>query len=480
MEDTFMSETNYSPDDAYRAIAELLAAEPSLENDPSTRLRFHGAAPHFDSPHKLTVSAAASIGAYALGVEQWWHMAKGQHQTVSIDWMQAAASLNPGHFQTQAGYALPALSLVSELKADFYKTADDRWFFPIGSYPHLRDGVLDLLQSPNTAAGLGASIGRWKAGELEEAFAEHKLPGIHARSSEEWRRHPQGQWLAARPTIEIEKIADSEPEAAEAQRRPLDRIRVLDLGHVIAGPVVARTLAEHGADVLRVTSPMMQDPFRQTVDTNIGKRSAFVDLDAPHDLAKVRELVASADVVIQSWRPGSLARRGLGAEDVAAIRPGVIYVTVTAFGDDGPWGGRGGFEQLGQTAAGISITEAQQGKPRMVPTYLLNDYLTGYLGAAGVMMALIRRAKEGGSYHVKVSLARTSMWVQSLGLITGLDPERPRRAFHEGLTPILEIRESAYGPLQQLPPVAQFSITPPKWTLPPAPNGAHPAEWSAQ
>src|SRR5690606_25874126 len=107
------------------------------DEHPSQRLRFFGAAPRFDTPHKLTLSAASAIGAYALGVEHWWHMSSGQHQTIGIDWMQAASSLNPGHFQKQSGYSLPALSLLTELKADFYKTRDDRWFFPIGSYPHL-------------------------------------------------------------------------------------------------------------------------------------------------------------------------------------------------------------------------------------------------------------------------------------------------------------------------------------------------------
>ena len=277
--------------------------------------------------------------------------------------------------------------------------------------------------------------------------------------------------------IRDSKIADSEPEPARANVRPLDGLRVLDLGHVIAGPVVARSLAEHGADVLRITSPAMQDPFRQTVDTNIGKRSAFLDFDAPTGLQAARDLIAGADVVVQSWRPGSMRNRGLGPQDAAAIRPGVIYVTVTAFGDEGPWGQRGGFEQLGQTVSGISVREGGKGKPRVVPPYLLNDYLTGYLGATGVMQALIRRAQEGGSYHVKVSLARTSMWVQDLGLLTDFDPAQPRRHFALELNPLLERRESAYGVLEQFPPVAQFSRTRAAWVLPPAPNGAHPARW---
>ena len=473
-----MSETTPSSDAAYSAIASLLKPFPDLAEHPSQRLRFHGSAPAFDSPHRLTLSSACAVGAYALGVEKWWHMARDEHQVVAIDWMQAACALNPGQFQEQAGYPLPALSLLTELKADFYKTRDGRWFFPIGSYPHLRDGVLDLLECPNNAQALAASIGKWTGDDLEDAFEKKRLPGVYARTTEEWLAHPQGRILAGLPAIQVEKIADSEPEPAQARTRALDNIRVLDLGHVIAGPVVARTLAEHGADVLRVTSPMIQDPFRQTIDTNIGKRSAFFDFDLAQDRQKMRELMNGADVVVQSWRPSSMEKRGFGPEAAAALRPGVIYVSVSAFGDTGPWATRGGFEQLGQTVSGIAISESADGKPRVVPPYLLNDYLTGYLGAAGVMMALIRRAREGGSYHVKVSLARTSMWVQSLGLQRDFVPAgHPRPHFAEQLAPTLETRESAYGTLKQFPPVAQFSRTLSGWTLPPAPNGAHPPCW---
>lgn len=472
-----MTQSHNLSEEAYRSITALLEACAPGQEDVSARLRFFGDIPTFDSAHKLTLSSAAAIGAYAVGVEKWWRLTGGQGQTVGIDWMQAASALNPGHFQKQGGYLLPALSLLTELKADFYKTADNRWFFPIGSYPHLRDGVLDLLECANNAAALGASIGRWKADDLEAAFGERKLPGVYARSHDEWRKHPQGALLAAKPTVTVTKIGESEPEMPSPRSRPLDGVRVLDLGHVIAGPVIARSLAEHGAEVLRITSPLLQDPFRQTVDTNIGKRSAFLDLERAVDRLRARELASSADVVVQSWRPQSLARFGMGAEDVAAIRPGVIYVSVSAFGDEGPWATRGGFEQLGQVVSGIAITEGGSLRPRVVPTYLLNDYLTGYLGAAGVMQALIRRAQEGGSYHVKVSLTQTSMWVQGLGLESNYQARETRRHFAEELAPALESRDSAYGPLEQLPPVAQFSRTRAHWALPPAPNGAHAAAW---
>ena len=460
-----------------REIAHLFQSAAGLDAGNLDCLRLFGTIPAFDTRHKLTVAAASAIGSYALAVERWWHECKGRRQAVGIDWMQAACALHPGHFQKQSGYAFPAMAMLTDLRADFYRTADERWFFPIGATPQLRDGVLDLLQSSNSAAALGTAVSRWSAEDLEAAFAERKLPGAFARSRQEWLSHPQGAFLSGKPVVEIIKIGDSAPQPARAHARPLDALRVLDMGHVIAGPVAARTLAEHGAEVLRVSPPMRQDPFRYTIDTNIGKRSAFLDLGTQRDLARARQLLVGADVLVESWRPGAMARKGLGPQQAAAIRPGIVYVSVSAFGDQGPWATRGGYEQLGQVVTGIALQEGGAGKPRLVPTYLLNDYLTGYLAAMGAVLALCRRSREGGSYHVKVSLARTSMWVQDLGLAEQVEERARGKHFDAFLDPVLEQRESAYGPLEQLPPVAQFSETPAHWSIPPAPIGAHEARW---
>jgi len=473
-----MMEASMAANDEVRQAVASLLADCALEQPDAAagRLRLSGDMPALDTRHKLCVAAASAIGAYALAIEQWWRMGGGQEQVVGLDWRQAVAALNPGAFQRQNGYSISAAALFTELKAGFYRTADDRWFFPVGSYPHLRDGVLEALQCANSQQALGAAIGRRTGDELETAFGTQRLPGICARSHDEWRRHEQGRSLAAMPVVTIEKIADSAPEFPAGAARPLDRIRVLDMGHVIAGPVIARSLAEHGADVLRLGPPMNQDAFRQTVDTNIGKRSGFIDLDTADDRARLRQLVCGADVLVQSWRSGSLERRGFGAQEAAALRPGIVYASVTAFGHEGPWQERGGFEQLGQAASGIAMAEARDGRPRLVTSQLLNDYLTGYLGAMGVMAALARRASEGGSYHVRVALTRTSMWVQGLGLCEPA-PEAAGKRFVECVRPLLERRQSAFGLLEQLPPVAQFSRTPAHWTLPPAPNGAHEAHW---
>lgn len=459
------------------AIQEILSAhDHALGAHATQQLSLFGEIPSFDSPHKLTVAAASAIGAYALAIEGLWAHVKGERQRVGIDWMQAATALNPGEFMKQNGKSLPAMAMAAELRSDFYQTKDSRWFFPVGSYPHLRDGILELLDCANTPQALSRAFAQHDADELEEAFAKSKLPGAYARTRQEWLDHPQGAWLATTPLIQIEKIADGPPQPVPANGRPLDQIRVLDFGHVIAGPVVARSLAEHGAQVLRLDPPLKQDPQRHTVDTNLGKRSAFIDLNDPVDQAVTRQLMATADVVVQSWRHASLARRGFGPEQAAAMRPGVVYVSVSAFGDQGPWAERGGFEQLGQTVSGLALAEGRDGRPRLVPTYLLNDYVTGYLGATGAAMALLKRAREGGSYHVKVCLTRTSMWVQSLGL-QERDASLQGKHFSHSLHPVLERRMSVFGELEQLPPVAQFTRTPARWDLPPSPNGASLPRW---
>jgi crotonobetainyl-CoA:carnitine CoA-transferase CaiB-like acyl-CoA transferase len=295
------------------------------------------------------------------------------------------------------------------------------------------------------------------------------------RTPQEWRSHQHGSQMVGAPVVTIEKIGESEPEPLGRALRPLSGLRVLDLTHIIAGPVVARTLAEQGADVLHITVPELPDPLPMIMDTGIGKRNAYLDLKKLEDVSRMRTLCREADIFVQSWRPGSVARLGFGPEEVSRLRPGVIYVSVSAFGD-GPWGDRAAFDQIAQSVTGIAHTEGAGGPPRLVPTYLLNDYLCGYLGAAGVNAALIKRAKEGGSYHVKISLAGTSMWVQSFGLLpTNQDMQGAQ--IDPISNPRYQRRNSAFGELHQLAPVAEFSRTVASWDLPPAPLGAHLAEW---
>lgn len=444
-------------------------------NDPqlSEAVEFRGPAPTLQSPHKLALATAAAIAAQAATVMELWRMRTGEQQSVRVDLSDSVHALRPGRYQKQNGYSLDPHNIVNEPVNGFFQCRDGKWMFFVGAYPHLRNGLLRVVDSANTKEALAAAVAKWDSGTLEETLSAEKLTAGVIRTPQEWRSHPHGSQMVDRPVVTIEKIGESEPEPLGRALRPLSGLRVLDLTHIIAGPVVARTLAEQGADVLHITVPELPDPLPMIMDTGIGKRNAYLDLKRKEDVDRMQTLCRDADIFVQSWRPGSVSRLGFGPEEVARLRPGIIYVSVSAFGD-GPWGDRAAFDQIAQSVSGIAHTEGAGGPPRLVPTYLLNDYLCGYLGAAGVNAALIRRAKEGGSFHVKISLAGTSMWVQSLGLQL---PNEDTQDASITAMPRYQRRHTAFGELHQLAPVADFSRTVAKWDLPPAPLGAHVAEW---
>ena len=249
-------------------------------------------------------------------------------------------------------------------------------------------------------------------------------------------------------------------------------MRVLDLTRVLAGPTCARSLAEHGAEVLHVRAPRLPfiEPF--VVDTNPGKRSCHLDLDRADDRQRLTALVAGADVFAQGYRPGALERRGLGPAQLAAQRPGIVVVSINCYGHAGPWRERPGWEQLAQTASGMAHAHAG-GAPVLVPA-AATDYTTGYLAALGAARALARRAVEGGSWHVQVSLARTAMWIESLPRAADRPPAGLDLA---ALAPWWIRMDSAWGELRRLGPIARLSATPPRWDLPPAPLGSDPPAW---
>jgi len=257
----------------------------------------------------------------------------------------------------------------------------------------------------------------------------------------------------------------------------LSGVRVIDFTHRLAGPVASRMLAEQGADVLHVSSIHQDDVLSVVLDTGLGKRAAFADLENPRDCERVRQLAEQGDVLVTSFRPGALDRRGLSPRDLARVRPGFIYLSVSCFGDGGPWAGRRGWDNNAQASAGIYATQGSLESPEVVPTGYLADYLAAYLGAAGVLAALIRRAREGGSYHVKVSLTRSAMWVLELGLLEDraaamtLQMPLPRES------DLSRMNDTPYGEVEFEAPVTQYSETKAYWDKPAVPLGANQLEW---
>ena len=241
---------------------------------------------------------------------------------------------------------------------------------------------------------------------------------------------------------------------------------MLDLTRVLAGPTCARTLAEHGADVMKISAAHLPNLGYQEWDTGHGKLSAQLDLRQPGDLETLRGLVRQADVFSQGYRPGSLGGRGLAPEELAALRPGLVYVSLSAFGHSGPWAARRGFDTVVQTVSGMTTRQAEivPGKtegPQFYPVSAI-DYCTGYLMAFGAMVALARRAEQGGSWLVRISLAQVGKWMTDLGEVPAAALAQVPDEFSAAeLESWSMVSQTPSGPLRHLKPVVQLSETQP-------------------
>ncbi|WP_051412718.1 CoA transferase [Pseudoxanthomonas sp. J35] len=255
------------------------------------------------------------------------------------------------------------------------------------------DRVLEVLAVPPDAAAIRSAVKKRDGQELEDALAARNGVGVLHRTREEWLAHPQGRYLAGTPLIELVKIGDAPTrEFAARPSRPLSGLKVVSCTHVIAGTTAARTLAEYGADVLHIARDQSFEHEALVVDVNVGMRSAWVDLrDQAHN-QRFAGLLRQADVFIEGFRGRSMERLGFGVEEVASCRPGIVYLSVRGYGWEGPWGDRAAFDMEGVSTTGFTLVEGRgTGVPRFPPTLVMNDYITGYIGAAGILAALRRR-----------------------------------------------------------------------------------------
>ena len=222
-----------------------------------------------------------------------------------------------------------------------------------------------------------------------------------------------------------------------------------------------------------VNSPTLPN-ISAIADTSRGKRSALADLRQSADRAAFVAALRGAHVMLQGYRPGGLEALGFGAAQAAALRPGIVYVSLSAYGRTGPWSSRRGFDSLVQTATGINDAEGTAfgaGRPRALPIQIL-DMASAFLLAFGAEAALLRQQREGGSWRVQVSLARTALWLRSLGRIEhGFDAPLPDFAART------EAVDSGFGRLAAIRPAAVFSATPARYARPSVPPGSDPLAW---
>lgn len=457
------------------SIYQELLHELGLAHLPTAgNVEISGADPYVNSVFRLGECAGAALGVQAALIAEIWRRRSGQNQRVKLDAEAAALATFSVNYQSQHGFAIP-LPEPSYPLVQFYPTQDGRWFFLHGAYPLLRNGLLDLLGCSMQPPSIANAVAGWNAFDLEDAIAARGLCGAVARSRDEWLASPQGKAAQATPLVEIIKIGDAPPEPFQPAARPLGGVKVLDLTHVIAGPTCGKTLAEQGATVMHVTTPTRPGLPPFDYDTGHGKLSALLTLTNAADKATLQGLCRSADVFAESYRPGGMANLGFSPEAVAALRPGIIYLSVNCYGWAGPWQYRAGWEQLAQVATGMAVAQGSADCPALQPTYP-NDNTTGFLAAAGVLSALLRRAEEGGSWMVRVSLCRTAMWVQDQGRV---DPAKlpPPPIPAEYLARYMISHDSALGPLSYLGPVLHYDKTPSFWARETVPLGASLPVW---
>jgi crotonobetainyl-CoA:carnitine CoA-transferase CaiB-like acyl-CoA transferase len=430
-----------------------------------------GADPVIASKFRAGEAAAAALAACGAAASELGVLRGGARQRVTVDVRAAAASLLGFLFQRLDGDATPRTNEGNPSVA-LYECGDGRWIHLHGGFPHLRAGTLDVLGCGSDVAEITTACRKWDAQTLEDALAARGMCGAMVRTADEWRAHAQGRALEPLPAVEVIRIGDAAPQPLPRGDRPLAGVRALDLTRILAGPACGRALAEHGADVLLVSSPKLPSIPPFVMDTGHGKRSAFLDLDEPEDAPTLRELIGGADVFAQGYRSGAMERRGFGPDDVARLRPGIVYVSINCYGHEGPWRERPGWEQLAQTVTGIAAVQGSPERPQLIPAAAC-DYTTGYLAAYGVMLALARRATEGGSWHVRASLCQTAMWLDRLGATCD-----PSAATNFGDTADLMTQsETPFGHLTHLAPAIQMSETPVHWELPTVPLGTHAPEW---
>ena len=447
-----------------------------LPTDAFERLTLTGDDPSLPSSFAVGSAAQASLSLAALAATEIGAQRNGLRQQVRVD-MRRAALECAGRFEIDG--RMPELW---DKIAGLYLCGDDRWVRLHTNFAHHRDGVLHLLGLPLGPAtpreSVAAALRGWQAFAFEDAAVQAGLVVAAVRSFDEWDRHPQSTAIAAQPLVAIERIGDAPALAWPSlplDARPLHGLRVLDLTRILAGPVGGRTLAAYGANVMLVNAPHLPN-IDAIIDTSRGKLSALADLREPAGRDGLCAVLRDAHLIVQGYRPGALAALGFAPADVASVRPGIVLVSLSAYGETGPWAGRRGFDSLVQSATGFNLAEAQAAgfaEPKALPMQIL-DMATGFLIACGAQAALLRQQVDGGSWHVRVSLARTAQWLRELGRIDhGFDA--PPADF----TGLMETVPSGYGELTAMRHAAEFSHTPARWTRPSMPPGAHPLAWLA-
>ncbi len=443
------------------------------DSDALTSVALTGSDAALPSSFRVGAVAQSTIAAAALAGTRLYQANTGVEQTVSVDMNHAATEfLSERNIRVDRRHA----PRIWDSIAGVYECGDGRWIRLHTNFEHHRQGVLNILKCDYDRNAVAAALKKFEAYEVEDQAAAAGVVSYAMRTTDEWEAHPQCQAIDLEPLVSIERIGDAPPIETRVGEQPMSGYRVLDLTRIIAGPVCGRTLAVHGADVMRVAGPHLPYVPVLVMDAGRGKRSTYLDLRKEAAKQNLGELLQSTNVFVQGFRPGAIAGLGFDPDTVAKKRPGIVYVSLCAWGYSGPWADRRGYDSLVQTASGINLAESEaagESTPGELPCQAL-DHASGYLMAFGAMRALERQRTEGGSWHVRVSLARTGRWIQNAGRIGN-----GHSVYNDfDIAQYLQTEHSGFGELTCVSHAAKLSKTPARWRYPSTPLGVHKPDWS--
>jgi crotonobetainyl-CoA:carnitine CoA-transferase CaiB-like acyl-CoA transferase len=406
-----------------------------------------GKDPIIASRHRFGELMAAAQAAFGMAVGELWQLRGGKPQDVTVEVKNAVHQHHGIAYMRQNGRQIGFTDYAeggavdSPMSGEFYPTRDGKFVKIELFYPRLNAALFKVLKCAPTQRAVEAEIMKWDGEALEQAIREESGAIGMIRTADEWWAHPVGHRLAGKPIVEIEKIGESDPiPMPKGGTKPFEGIRVLDCTHVIGGPITGRTLAEFGADVLHISKPSYPDHMNWRLETDIGKRAAYCDFEDEADTQKFFELLQKADIFTCSYL--NLDSKGISPKRLATAKPGIIAHELRCFDFEGEWANFRGFDMIAVAVSGYVDSEGAVDAPIMPLQVIFADYLAAYVGSAAVAMALHRRATEGGSYQVRVSLTRMCMWAKEIGLLD--------HAALSGALPFADIVKQKDLPLQKI------------------------------
>jgi crotonobetainyl-CoA:carnitine CoA-transferase CaiB-like acyl-CoA transferase len=472
--------------DLHGSVNEVLKDIGLTAGDSGGKLTFYGQDPIVASLHRFGTIAAVSLAARSVALAALWKSQTGEGQDIHVDVRKALRRFSgffEGKWETINGRG-PSMYFDRDnpfWDLNFFrKTRDGRHVAALNFYPRLHTHALNFLRASDNNESVNNAILQWRADELETAGQEAGLAFAKVRSTEEFLKEAAyTEVLSKMPLITVEKIGESAPVPFKrGAKTPLEGIRAFGMGHVIAGGTIGRDLAYYGADVLNIWRPNDTEVESFFWDVQVGMRSTILD-SSKEDRAKFDRLIKDADVFFSNKRPGYLEKYGLTAEELSAKKPGLIHAKVVLHGERGPWSNWVGFDEIGATVAGVFANEGTLAQPSSPPIIPICDNIVGWLGTTGVLEALRRRATEGGSYRVVVSLTRTVLWLLSLGLFDKSYAKETADSTdeHSYITPDLFTAETPLGTYQGMTDQIVLSKTPGSFRTVLVPRGSSKPEW---